>query len=272
MSTPSTASYPTLLLNRTYLCQNNTYRRKLYMNLDSTKYETMELLTPESVGKICQPTKLFPYTSQDTDVWDIIKKADFDPSNANCIRLIYTRYSIHPGRRGKEKDSGWNREHCWPKSLSNMPKKISSPGIGTDAHNLFCADPSINSTRQNKYFDIGGHNVIDRSPAPGYSGKTQSYTDHDSWEPPDAAKGVVARAILYMRCAYASHGLKLVENPQSDLEMGKLSVLLRWNLEYPPDDWERSRNRIIMHFQGNSNPFIIDNTLANIVDWRDEKG
>jgi hypothetical protein len=47
----------------------------------------------------------------------------------------------------------------------------------------------------------------------------------------------------------------------------KLSVLLEWNAQFPPDEWELRRNSVIRSYQGNDNPFILDHTLAERVDW-----
>lgn len=39
--------------------------------------------------------------------------------------------------------------------------------------------------------------------------------------------------------------------------LGRLSVLLRWHAEDPPDAFEKRRNQVIHHhWQGNRNPFV----------------
>lgn len=226
------------------------------------------MLTPAEVGQTCQPVTRYPYSSRNTDVWDILKESDTDPDDSSKVRLIYTNYTVDPGVAGEEyKLNNHNREHLWCKSLGNMT--TSSPGMGTDVHNLICADPSVNSTRNNKFYDYGGRQVKDNSPADGYSGDTECFTDSDSFEPPDSAKGIVARAVFYMACCYAKDGLQIVEEPNGDLQMGKLSVLTEWNDLFPPTDWEKRRNRVICKYQGNSNPFIDDYTLVNRVTWTD---
>ncbi|MEE4250441.1 MAG: endonuclease, partial [Alcanivoracaceae bacterium] len=65
-----------------------------------------------------------------------------------------------------------------------------------------------------------------------------------TFDPPDHAKGNVARAMLYM---HIQHKLPLVGN----LEMYK-----RWNQLDPPDDDEKARNGAIGRIQGNRNPYI----------------
>ncbi|MGH3467438.1 MAG: endonuclease I family protein, partial [Thermocrispum sp.] len=129
-----------------------------------------------------------------------------------------------------------------------------SPGPGTDLHHLRPEDVQVNSIRDNKDFDAGGGEV---DGAPG------NYTDGDSFEPRDAVKGDVARAILYMTVRYeGGDGFADLEpNDQVDNGsapyMGRLSVLKQWHEADPPDDAEMNRNSLVYEqFQHNRNPFI----------------
>ncbi|WP_162925655.1 endonuclease [Isoalcanivorax indicus] len=67
-----------------------------------------------------------------------------------------------------------------------------------------------------------------------------------TFEPGDAAKGAVARAMMYM---HVQHGLPLV---------GTYEMLQRWNETTPPDEAERARNARISELTGRRNPFIDD--------------
>ncbi len=145
----------------------------------------------------------------------------------------------------------------------------SSPGIGTDLHNLFAADKSVNSARQNKHFASlpGGKAVVDRSPMAGGDGALLARTSAEAWEPPDASKGEVARAALYMACMYAGR-LSLVRGfGDSPGQMGDLSDLLDWNASFPPTSRERRRNDAVERFQGNRNPFTDDPLSADQIEW-----
>jgi endonuclease I len=230
----------------------------------------MRLVPPRVVGQRCQPRVRYPYTSTHTDVWDIVKEADRALDDRTRVTLLYARGAIVPGGAGAEHARGWSREHCWPQSLGGM--RTDRPGMGTDAHNLFCADASMNSARSNKAFAEGGAAVIDRTPLEGArdsDGRTDCRATATTWEPPDEAKGVVARALLYMACAYAQEGLRLSERPPSakGRTMGRLSTILAWNARFPPDAWERRRATVVARYQGNPNPFVEDPTLADRVDW-----
>ena len=65
-----------------------------------------------------------------------------------------------------------------------------------------------------------------------------------TFEPPESARGVVARAMMYMHVQY-------------DVPLaGPYEMFLRWHEESPPDAAERERNALIGEIQGNRNPFI----------------
>ncbi|MFJ6195407.1 endonuclease [Micromonospora sp. NPDC092111] len=183
-------------------------------------------------------------------VWEALKDTDQDPGNANNVILIYSGRSQSKTTNGGGVND-WNREHVWAKSHGDFG---TATGPGTDVHHLRPEDVSVNSSRGNKDFDTGGSAV---SEAPG------SYTDADSFEPRNAVKGDVARMIMYMAIRYEG------EDGWPNLEMnnsvangsapylGRLSVLLQWNRQDPPDAFEQRRNqRIYERWQGNRNPFV----------------
>ncbi|MGW7454820.1 endonuclease I family protein [Streptomyces sp. NPDC054787] len=183
-------------------------------------------------------------------VWNALKVTDQDPANPNNVILVYSgRSQSKSGNGGDPND--WNREHVWAKSHGDFG---TSTGPGTDLHHLRPEDVTVNSTRGNKDFDLGGSPV---SEAPG------SLTDADSFEPRDAVKGDVARMLLYMAVRYEG------DDGFADLEMndqvnngsaplfGRLSLLKQWNQMDPPDAFEQRRNQVIFDtYQHNRNPFI----------------
>ncbi|MEW2412771.1 endonuclease [Streptomyces sp. NPDC046866] len=183
-------------------------------------------------------------------VWNALKVTDQDPNNPNNVILVYSGRSQSKSSNGGGADD-WNREHVWAKSHGDFGTVT---GPGTDLHHLRPEDVTVNSTRGNKDFDMGGSPVAE---APG------SYTDADSFEPRDAVKGDVARMLLYMAVRYdGGDGF-------ADLEMddkvnngtaplfGRISVLKQWNRQDPPDAFEQRRNQVIYDvYQHNRNPFI----------------
>lgn len=145
----------------------------------------------------------------------------------------------------------WNREHVWPNSRGGGSKGgLSSPYVDADIHMVRPASVSTNSSRGNLMFGTSGNSYD-----PG-----QFVAEY---------RGISARIIFY--CAIADTRLSLTENvndASSNHTMGKLSDLLRWNLEYAPNtsssaslalQVEQNRNETIYSnssLQGNRNPFI----------------
>ncbi|MFK0234106.1 endonuclease I family protein [Streptomyces vinaceus] len=183
-------------------------------------------------------------------VWNALKVTDQDPANPNNVILVYSgRSQSKSGNGGGAND--WNREHVWAKSHGDFG---TATGPGTDLHHLRPEDVTVNSTRGNKDFDMGGSPVAE---APG------SFTDANSFEPRDAVKGDVARMILYMAVRYdGGDGFADLEvNDKVDNgsapAIGRISVLKQWNQQDPPDAFEQRRNQVIFdQFQHNRNPFI----------------
>ena len=192
-------------------------------------------------------------------VWDGLRYTDEDPNNTNNVILLYT------GRSQSKLTNGglvndWNREHVFAKSHGDFGTAV---GAGTDLHHLRPTDVSVNSSRGNLDFDMGGTL---------HSEATLCKFDSDSWEPRDSVKGDVARMLFYMAVRYEG------EDGELDLElnnltsnttapyMGKLSTLLLWNSEDPVDDFERNRNDVIYtKYQHNRNPFIDHSEWANLI-------
>ncbi len=179
----------------------------------------------------------------------ILKDTDEDPDNSDNVILLYSGIS-----RAKDKFGGnvgeWNREHTWAKSHGDFGN---SPPEGTDAHHIRPADVQINSARGNLDFDNGG------SPVPGCPGCNK---DADSFEPRDEVKGDVARMLFYMATRYMGGSGELFLNVVDEVNTapdplhGKLSTLLEWNAQDPPDSFEVNRNNMVFSYQENRNPFI----------------
>jgi endonuclease I len=183
-------------------------------------------------------------------VWDALKATDEDPANPADVIEVYSGRSVPKTSNGGAVGD-WNREHVWAKSHGDFG---TATGPGTDLHHLRPEDVGVNDVRGNKDFDDGGTAVAD---APG------CLSDSDSFEPRDAVKGDVARMILYMAVRYdGTDGFPDLE-PDDKVDngtapnIGRLSVLLQWNAQDPPDSFEQHRNDVIYdQFQHNRNPFI----------------
>ncbi|MEA3443428.1 MAG: endonuclease, partial [Bacteroidota bacterium] len=171
-------------------------------------------------------------------VKQILKNSDEDPANPDNIVLFYTGWSIPKANFASVMDSlnHWNREHVWAKSHGGFG---TDPGPGTDGHSIRPVDNTVNSARSYKDFDNGGSEYYDAGVPTG------CYSDANSWEPRDEVKGDVARMIFYMATRYeGTNGeldLEVVDNVNTfpNPQHGKLSTLLQWNLQDPPDAFER---------------------------------
>ena len=180
----------------------------------------------------------------------ILKNTDEDPNSSNNVILLYSGRSQDKNTFGGDPND-WNREHVWAKSHGDFGN---DPPAGTDAHHIRPTDVSVNGARGNLDFDMGGSPVAE---APG------CFKDGDSFEPRDAVKGDVARMIFYMATRYEGGGgvpdLEVVDavNTYPNPQHGKLSQLILWNTQDPPDDFEMNRNDVIYYqYQENRNPFI----------------
>ncbi|MCF6342477.1 MAG: endonuclease, partial [Bacteroidales bacterium] len=188
----------------------------------------------------------------------IFKLSDADPDNPNNVIQVYTGFSHDNSDYG---NSGLqlNREHVWAKS-HGMFGDI--PPMYGDVHNLKPSASSVNQDKSNLDFDNGGvqHDVA-----------TGCYFTDSTWEARDEVKGDIARIIFYMSTRYEGNDgemdLEVVDrnNTYPYAQHGKLSTLLQWNLQDPPDEFERNRNDVIFSFQKNRNPFIDDPEFAELI-------
>ncbi len=190
----------------------------------------------------------------------ILAESDEDPQNSNNIILLYTGRSQAKSTFGGGANE-WNREHVWAKSHGDFGN---NPPCGTDAHMVRPTDASVNSDRGNKDFDEGGQQ---------HNEATGCYYTEFTWEPRDAVKGDVARMILYMDVRYEGDNAELdltavnAVNTSPAPEHGRLSTLLVWHEQDPPDAFEINRNNVVYSYQGNRNPFVDHpEFVANIWD------
>jgi endonuclease I len=84
----------------------------------------------------------------------------------------------------------------------------------------------------------------------------------EGFEPADAVKGNVARAILYFIVRYYDRSIRNGMD-YGDFWTKRVPMFLEWNKFDPPDAAERRRNELVREFQGNRNPFIDAPDLAD---------
>ena len=206
----------------------------------------------ELKSTLCRILNTGVTTNQYTRVDNILEVIDV-PEGASQVRCLYAQTGI----------SAFNREHIWAQS-HGIDQSL--PGY-SDLHHIRACTESLNSKRDDKDFDN----------CKGVSGAGSSmgcYYTSSAFEPPDAAKGDVARACLYMAVRYqgqyhANANLELVDyvgTTSTGNQLGKLSTLLAWHELDPVDDFERKRNeKIYTTYQHNRNPFIDHPTWVTAV-------
>lgn len=107
-----------------------------------------------------------------------------------------------------------------------------------DMYNLFPAIGAVNAVRSNKqYSALTGESFF---------GSCEAKVDGNRFEPPNRAKGQVARAAKYMADAY----------PQYSLSRQQQQLFDAWDKMYPVDAWECARAQRIERIQGNENTFV----------------
>jgi len=248
-------------------------------------YDSVNTSTPvalkSSLHEIIDDHTRFPYTSSSTDTWDILEAADQDPDNPSNVIDIYKNASYAKEGGG---NSFYNREHSWPKSYG-FPDDGSSNYPYTDAHHLFIADSSYNSSRSNKPYATCSAGCAEkitlinnnRGGGVNDSNWTAGSFTQGSWQTWQGRKGDVARALMYMAVRYegGTHGITgamepdliltddrtLIENSNTGSNgmvayMGLKSVLLQWHKEDPVDAFEFRHNDTVYNYQGNRNPFV----------------
>ena len=194
------------------------------------------------------PKDWYEYSSTGSNTLSyILQRADEDPTNTDNMIYLYTRDSVR-----KNAASSWNREHCWPQSLSN--DCWGQGHAGADLLHIRPTYNSTNSTRSNdKYGDVDMPNCNVT-----YDGLLFGKHYGGVFEPLDSVKGDVARIIMYVyvtyRDFYASQNKTI---PEITKTFTSYDTLLKWHTMDKPDVMEGHRNDVAQASkQGNRNPFV----------------
>jgi deoxyribonuclease-1 len=119
-----------------------------------------------------------------------------------------------------------------------------------DLHNLYPVELGSLLARSGTFFGFVPDSVAVASKECPFR------TSFQTFDPPDYAKGNVARAMVYMSEHYHLPIL------------GSLVVYKRWNQLDPPDQEETDRNNAIKALEGTSNPYIDNPSLMDKLDSR----
>ena len=170
-----------------------------------------------------------------------------EPAHANpykneCVysgrTISYTATDFNTGTLNNAPYS-MNTEHTWPQSFMGSAEPMQS-----DLHHLFTTDGGINSARGNKPFGWVPN------PTLTYTGGSKA---NSIWfEPRDAHKGPVARAVLYFALRHAANS----QVNLSFLDTAQQRMLREWVNLYPSDSIAIRRNNDVQAAQSNRNPLV----------------
>ena len=111
----------------------------------------------------------------------------------------------------------------------------------SDLYNLYPAIGAVNAMRSNYRYAM----LPDMKPTFGTCAMKIDVEGRRA-EPPEAARGAIARTTLYMAASY----------PLYRLSSAQRQLMLAWDKTYPVDRWECTRARRIEAIQGNENAFV----------------
>ena len=158
----------------------------------------------------------------------------------------------------------FTREHSLPKSWMLTGGNTSNQD-GADYHNLFPVNQEkANAKRSNYPYGIV-QNVTFQYMGSKFGTNSQGIT---VYEPRDANKGDCARAQFYMMTCYNGNGGTWGYQTMPTYAQQENQDLLKiWNLQDPPDGFERTRHEYIYSIQNNRNPFIDYPELADCINF-----
>ena len=227
-----------------------TYSGSYYDSIDFNSGYGMNGALRTSLTSLIKPAGFYTYSSDgETHLATQLQYADEDPTNSTNMIYLYTRDSVK-----KNSADSWNREHCWPQSLSNGNWGTSEGG--TDILHLRPTYPNTNSSRGNTPYGNSGH-----ATRKVFNNMDYGYTGNGYFEPLDEVKGDVARIIMYVWTTYTGW------SGYSSLNILKVfesyDTLLQWHIDDKPDAIEGNRNDYCQTSrQANRNPFVDHPELA----------
>ncbi len=254
----------------------NTYSGSYYDNLNTDKQG--KEFRAELAELITSTHKTFTvYDGSSSlalnNVWTKSDVADVHNPNNGKIKWFYTGTVVSANNYGGS-NGKTNREHVWPKDGGNAFPKESGPGA--DAHHLRPTECQLNSIRGSLSFDEVPQttsNIAKQNGSTTYAtGDGLCYKSGSFFYPAKGYRGATARILFYMQTRWGDqNSLYFVDGAGHSKSIGKISTLLKWHLEEPPNEDEIYRNNIVAGIQGNRNPFIDHPEYAEMIYCYDGK-
>ncbi|MCF0108169.1 MAG: endonuclease, partial [Bacilli bacterium] len=193
------------------------------------------------------------YKEMGTSPSGMFKYTDYDPStvqyDTNGQPYGTKILSFYSGTS----TTSWNREHVWPNSRGGGSGGNAGSDWLPDA-DIFMPRPTISSENSNR----GNSKYVEgmKSSSDGWDPVTAFGVD-GCYLNSTSVRGECARIIFY--CMTVNNNLVLDDTNNggtTGVTMGKLSDLLKWNLENPVNQREINRNEGGEYLQGNRNAFV----------------
>ena len=209
---------------------------------------------------------LYQYTDIRTGttdkIWDIYSDVpDGTPP------YIFTFSTSQCGNYSNEGDC-YNREHLWAQSWTNNDDTEK-----TDLHHVFPTDGKVNGVRSDYAFgEVSSPEWTSRNGSKKGPNTVSGFTG-TVFEPIDAYKGDIARAMMYVSVRYYGEDSKWGNSDMTTKSVIKdwaIAMLLRWHEQDPVSQKEIDRNNAVYTRQGNRNPFIDNPDYAEMIwdpDW-----
>jgi endonuclease I len=240
-----------------------------YNNAEGLSCSTLKTALASIISK---PNNTFLYS----EVIPAHEKTDKRRNDNNTADIVWDIYSDNPsgpesytfrfdasercGSYTKEGDC-YNREHTFPQSWFNSELPMMS-----DLHHVFPTDGFVNGLRANFAFgEVSNPSKTTLNGSKLGTGNNFGYTS-TVFEPINAYKGDIARAILYMIVRYETLLPQWKSNSNANdildgtiypgLDAWHLKTLFKWHIQDPVSDKEKNRNDSIFTILGNRNPFI----------------
>ena len=205
------------------------------------------------------PNQVLPFAnSRDT----LFSRVD---AHNDSLTGVYSGYTIYlDPTQDPTQDAfakGINTEHTYPRAFGAGQEPAQA-----DMHNLFPTREDVNAARANLPFrevpdgQAETWYYLDQQQSSIPTDHIDLYSEYSStgFEPPEAHKGDVARAMFYFYTIYRQEAD--AEDP--NFFESQRETLCEWHLADPADDKEYQRSEKIAFYQGNPNPFVLDCTVA----------
>lgn len=218
----------------------------------------------DSLANTYRPASVLNYN----DARDLMFSEIYNQNGINICNYTGDTIAIpfaHPSPRtiANAHIPNWNTEHIYPQS-----KGASSGNANSDLHHLVPVRADVNSSRGNSPFGFvkpedatnwwnhnGGTSANPNANQAQYSKAMGS----SKFEPRDAVKGDIARAVFYFFAVYNNEAL----NADPGFFRQQYEDLKAFHQNDPVDLLESQRNNLKAAVQdGKVNPFILDTTLV----------